>query len=87
CPILCVGDNEKKDQPEKLKALASVGYKIGPSQLDEVDVDAGMPERDHEADAQAMRDAASVGSPDDEPTPKGATTNTGTEAEKESDRP
>ncbi|MDR3634334.1 MAG: hypothetical protein P4L84_11065 [Isosphaeraceae bacterium] len=77
CPILAVGDTEQHDRSDMVKAMASVGYKLGPSQFEEVDVMLGMPERDQDADLETMKTTLAMeaehSGPDDEPTPKGAT--------------
>lgn len=57
-PSLLCGNTEQQDKATMWTAGAAAGWKIGPSQYDEVDLMLDAPERDAEADAQAERDAA-----------------------------
>ncbi|WP_406698575.1 hypothetical protein V5E97_06795 [Singulisphaera sp. Ch08] len=57
-PIVIISQTEQQDLPAKWTAAASVGYTLGESQLEEMDADLGLPERDMEADKAAADEAA-----------------------------
>lgn len=54
-PMPTWGNAEGRDKPELWKAAASIGYKVGPSQMQELDEELGTPIRDPEADAEAVQ--------------------------------
>lgn len=56
-PCLVLGQTEAQDMPARWSAAASLGYQVGPSQMEEMDADLGLPRRDAEADAQHAADA------------------------------
>jgi len=50
-PGISLGDAEKQDLSTKIQALSRAGYKLHPSQFDEIDLDMGLPKRDLSQDA------------------------------------
>lgn len=51
------GNAEGANRPELWKSAASLGFKLGPSQMAEMDDELGLPIRDEEADAEATAEA------------------------------